>query len=144
MNRIPESFYLQDIKSDNCVVSGIEPHLTAKLIDFGLAKKFDSLHSNVPTFGPSAKNEEGEEEATAPHSSTTAAAAAGGAAAAANAAPVAVSNVPSTLFGRAKQCAPEVQMFSSEKRVFLDVVVFLFFCADIESKKMPIMRHIRH
>jgi hypothetical protein len=47
------------------------------------------------------------------------------------------------LFGRAKQCAPEVQMFSSEKRVFLDVVVFLFFCSDIESKKMPIMRHIR-
>ena len=51
----------------------------------------------------------------------------GGAAAAANAAPVAVSNVPSTLFGRAKQCAPEVQMFSSQKCVFLDVVVFLYF-----------------
>jgi len=118
---------LQDIKSDNCVVSGIEPRLTAKLIDFGLAKKFDILHSNVPTFGPSAKNEEGEEEATAPHSSTTAAAAAGGAAAAANAAPVAVSNVPSKLFGRAQQYAPEVRIFNIEKCVFLDVVVFPYF-----------------
>jgi serine/threonine protein kinase len=31
-----------DIKADNCLVTGVDPALTAKIIDFGLAKKFDS------------------------------------------------------------------------------------------------------
>ena len=38
----------RDIKADNVLVFGAEPNYAAKLIDFGLAKKFDSGHSNVP------------------------------------------------------------------------------------------------
>lgn len=49
----------RDIKSDNVLVCGVEPNFTAKMIDFGLAKKFDIGHSNVPTIGPSAMYAEG-------------------------------------------------------------------------------------
>jgi serine/threonine protein kinase len=49
----------RDIKADNVLVCGAEPNFTAKIIDFGLAKKFDSGHSNVPTHGPSAMYGEG-------------------------------------------------------------------------------------
>lgn len=37
----------RDIKEDNCLIIGTEPHISAKLIDFGLAKKFDKDHTTV-------------------------------------------------------------------------------------------------
>jgi serine/threonine protein kinase len=37
----------RDIKEDNCLIFGQEPHITAKLIDFGLAKKFDKDHATA-------------------------------------------------------------------------------------------------
>lgn len=38
----------RDIKADNCLVTGVDPALSAKIIDFGLAKKFDSRHALPP------------------------------------------------------------------------------------------------
>ncbi len=102
----------RDIKADNCLVTGVHPALNAKLIDFGLAKKFDSRYSNVPAHGPSAVTDMGDEqpapeadaEVPAPFASATAA---GGAAAAGTAAKDRLLNVQSKLFGKPRQYAPE-------------------------------------
>jgi serine/threonine protein kinase len=90
----------RDIKSDNVLVCGVEPNFTAKLIDFGLAKKFDIGHSNVPTFGPSAMHGEGTEgvvmdaAAAQPSLST-------------NTMPATPRNIQSKLFDNPNQYAPE-------------------------------------
>jgi len=102
----------RDIKADNCLVTAVHPALNAKLIDFGLAKKFDSRYSNVPAHGPSAVTDMGDErpateadaEGPAPFASATAA---GGAAAAGTAAKDRLLNVQSKLFGKPRQYAPE-------------------------------------
>ncbi len=81
----------RDIKVDNVLVHGVEPNVTAKLIDFGLAKKISVGNSNIPALGPSAMHGEGaegyewEEPAAQPSTSTS----------------------QSKLFGEAMQYAPE-------------------------------------
>jgi serine/threonine protein kinase len=95
----------RDIKADNVLVCGPDDGrnfdgLTAKLIDFGLAKKYSSGHSNVPAFGPSAvygEGAEGEEWEVAAARIVVDA----------KAKPTSPSNVQSKLFGRPKQYAPE-------------------------------------
>jgi serine/threonine protein kinase len=93
----------RDIKADNCLITGDDSNPTAKLIDFGLAKKFDRTRSNVPSFGPSALHDACDDVCA-------------GAAIAATSRPAAPStgrpsaaatNAHSKLFKAAKQYAPE-------------------------------------
>lgn len=83
----------RDIKADNVLVVGVEPQVTSKLIDFGLAKKFDSSRSNVAEYGCSATQDDSAEDA------------ADGAAVEFDA--KAARNTPSLLFAKALQYAPE-------------------------------------
>jgi serine/threonine protein kinase len=52
----------RDIKDDNCLIFGQEPHVTAKLIDFGLAKKFDQDGLNIPVLDGAAPQDAAAEE----------------------------------------------------------------------------------
>jgi serine/threonine protein kinase len=52
----------RDIKDDNCLIFGQEPHVVAKLIDFGLAKKFDQDGLNIPVLDGAAPHDAGGEE----------------------------------------------------------------------------------
>ena len=99
----------RDIKADNVLVCGADDDLAAKLIDFGLAKKYSSGSSNAPAFGPSADCGEGAEgsEWEAAAVQPLASAAAAHIVADAKAKPVSPSNFQSKLFGQAKQYAPE-------------------------------------
>jgi serine/threonine protein kinase len=95
----------RDIKADNCLIVGDEPHFTAKLIDFGLAKKFDRHVHNVPMFGLAGEEHEIEEEEAA---DDEAAAAAGPLPATPTpAAPRPSPNVQSKTFNKEQQYAPE-------------------------------------
>ena len=99
----------RDIKADNVLVCGADDDLAAKLIDFGLAKKYSSGSSNAPAFGPPADCGEGAEggEWEAAAAQPLASAAAAHIVADAKAKPVSPSNFQSKLFGQAKQYAPE-------------------------------------
>ncbi len=103
----------RDIKADNVLVCDAERNCAAKLIDFGLAKKFDSGHSNVPACGPSAIYGEGAEAdqceagAARPSPSTASASASADTIADDETKPACPSNFQSKLFRRPRQYAPE-------------------------------------
>ena len=92
----------RDIKADNCLIVGDEPHFTAKLIDFGLAKKFDRHVHNVPMFGFAGTHPEHEMEQEE-GADDEAAAAAG----LLPAVPRPAANVQSKTFNKEQQYAPE-------------------------------------
>jgi serine/threonine protein kinase len=109
----------RDIKADNVLVCVSERNCAAKLIDFGLAKKFDSGHSNVPArlvherpcamHGEGAEADECEAHAARPSPSAASAAASASAGTIADdeTKPACPSNFQSRLFRVPRQYAPE-------------------------------------